>query len=339
MATQATDIERLHSPNSGPAHPREAERDGAEQLIRRYLLSRSTRLLSASREAYHRDLLQVAAEREGAPLLEATFEDVASWLYSRLRDPKDPTDERPWGRRTGLRKLAALRGFYDWAIKAQLVAANPTVGVEIARFEKPAPVRLPQEDVERLFEFLADQVQNGPERLRASYLLDAAVFRLCYNLALRISEASGLRLSRMREAEGERIVLVAKKGDKIKPYPIAGVVAAALDEWLEVRRTIQPEAKHEDFVFVHPDTGRRISRRRSWDRLRKIGRRAGLSEQTIQKLSAHKLRHARAYYLLKSGKDLATVQAILDHEDIATTSIYIQDDEAARIRALRESSM
>jgi site-specific recombinase XerD len=39
--------------------------------------------------------------------------------------------------------------------------------------------------------------------------------------------------------------------------------------------------------------------------------------------------------MLDEGWDLAAVQAVLDHANIATTSIYLEDDEQARLRALR----
>jgi site-specific recombinase XerD len=64
----------------------------------------------------------------------------------------------------------------------------------------------------------------------------------------------------------------------------------------------------------------------------------GFPADLATKMSPHKLRHARAYHLLKAGKDLATVQAILDHSNISTTSVYVEDDEHARLQALRDSS-
>ena len=39
--------------------------------------------------------------------------------------------------------------------------------------------------------------------------------------------------------------------------------------------------------------------------------------------------------MLDEGWDLAAVQAVLDHANLATTSIYLEDDEQARLSVLR----
>ncbi len=63
-----------------------------------------------------------------------------------------------------------------------------------------------------------------------------------------------------------------------------------------------------------------------------------MPEATVAVLSPHKLRHARARRMLDAGWDLAAVQAVLDHANIATTSVYLDDDEQARLHALRAQS-
>jgi site-specific recombinase XerD len=323
---------------NGTGRATQSQATADQQLVRRYLIARSTRLLANTRAAYAADLSDLARALGRTGLLGAASEDLAAYLFDRIRDPKDPDDPRPWSRRSGRRKLTAISGFYKWAARDGLVVKNPADGIEIARSERPAPVRVPSGDTASLFAHFEERVAGAPVHLRAYFVLHAAIFRLCYNLALRISEASDLRFSRMRNVAGERFVEIVKKGDKVKLYPLAGVVAEALDRWLVLRASITAEPLHADFVFVHPDTGRRVSRKRAWDRIRKAARRVGLPADLVAKMSPHKLRHARAYHLLKEGKDLATVQAILDHSNISTTSVYVEDDEAARLQALRDSS-
>jgi integrase/recombinase XerD len=326
-------------PGSGAGRAAQGHRTADQPLIRRYLVARSTRLLANTRAAYAADLADLARALGRTGLLDAKSEDLAAYMFERIRDPKDPEDPKPWSRRSGRRKLTAISGFYKWAAREGLVVKNPAEGIEIARSERPAPVRVPTDDTAALFAHFEERIVNAPVHLRPYFALDAAIFRLCYNLALRISEASDLRFSRLRNVAGERFVEIVKKGDKVKLYPVAGVVAEALDRWLVVRASITAEPLHADFIFVHPDTGRRVSRKRAWDRIRKAAKRVGLPADLIAKMSPHKLRHARAYHLLKDGKDLATVQAVLDHSNISTTSVYVEDDERARIAALRDSSL
>lgn len=156
-------------------------------------------------------------------------------------------------------------------------------------------------------------------------------------------EATTLRLTEFLagtrpDGATEVRVWVRKKGHKPKEYPVCGVVLRAYLRWLAVRRTIVPLPRHEDALFLHPWTGHRISRQRAWHRLRQLAAEAGLSHDVRRALSPHQLRLTRAPRMLDDGWDLAAVQAVLDRANIATTSVYLADDERERPRTLRAFS-
>jgi site-specific recombinase XerD len=46
--------------------------------------------------------------------------------------------------------------------------------------------------------------------------------------------------------------------------------------------------------------------------------------------SIHDLRHSRAQDLLRGGADLGTVKKFLRHRDIASTQVYLDDEEDAQ---------
>jgi site-specific recombinase XerD len=329
-----------------PAYRLLAAEDRA--LIDRYIKARAMFLAANSKESYRADLATFALAR-GGHLLEATTEEISAWLLERTRDVENTQTHLPWSLRTAKRKLSALIGFYRWAVRTGLSDRNPADTVEIKKFRQvEPPPRIAPEHLERLFSHIEDRIASSPPRLAQLYVLDAVVFRLCFHLALRITEASSLRFSKVvpgrnELGEEELQVQVLRKGDKIARYPITGSVLEVYRRWLRVRQTCRPKTGHEDYVFVHPWYRKRISRKRAWLRLQSLAGEmeadgAPLPPEVLRFLYPHALRHACAHQMADEGEPLHKIQSVLGHANVSTTSIYINESEEARLRALRERS-
>jgi site-specific recombinase XerD len=299
---------------------------------------RGTRLARGTVLEYRADLTHFAGSLRRRSLLTATATDVASWFHHFMRDDDDPADHRRWSLRTAHRRRAALHGFYRWAQRERLIAANPVDTIELPRFYRRPPRLVSLSDIERVFTYAESRLAAADPRDRPHLALDVAVLRLMERLALRVSEAAGIRISRLTSVNGELQAWISKKGRKPNAYPITGVVASAFVRWLATRSTIHPDPGHEDFVFIHPTTHRRVTRNQIQVRLRTLARAAGLVPATVAGLSPHKLRHARARAMLASGWHIAAVQAVLDHASIETTQVYVEDAENVRLDTLRALS-
>ena len=245
-----------------------------------------------------------------------------------------------------------------------LVAFSPVASFRAPPFARPDPVRLAREALRQLFDWWEARIAaceaaatTDALRERNQHVLDVALFRLCYHLGLRIGSAQALQLRELDMSDPERWLITAYvKGNKPRRKVIAGVVKADVERWLDVRLTLTPRAHlrrrkadatsplsrptgdPDAYLFLHPWTGRVLSRKRAWERLLLSGEAAGLSSAIVRQLSPHKLRHAVAYHALADGHSLTDVQGLLDHEDVRTTTVYVEANEAQRFRTMEQLS-
>jgi site-specific recombinase XerD len=311
------------------------------QVLERFLANPVRALSLLTQEAYRGDLAGLAVfVRSG--LLTATTEQINSWFNLNIRDESSTSETRPWTVRTAKRKQAALASFYGWCRNKELIDRNPMDLVTRRKYNKERPHRLDTSHIDRIFDLIEHKIATSDPRKAQLYILDAAIFRLCFNLALRVSEASGLRRSRIRyvteKGRKELRVRVRRKGDRFDDYPLTDNVLSAYQRWMSVRDDCKIQPGSDDFVFIHPWFGKRVTRKRAWLRLRRVAAEAGVPAEEIRHFSPHKLRHTQAYDMAERGDAVHTIQSVLGHANISTTGIYIEDSEAARLQALRDTS-
>ena len=213
---------------------------------------------------------------------------------------------RKLARATVARHLSALRTFFKFLVREEIVEANPARTVATPKREKHLPAVLQTSDVALLIE--------QPDRSTTLGLRDAAWLELLYASGLRISELVGIDLDDLELRS--RLVKVRGKGAKERIVPFGSKAEAAVRAYLAVRgeliRNIEEEA-----VFVNY-RGERIttrSIRRLFDGyVRDAALRTGASP--------HTLRHSFATHLLNAGADLRGIQELLGHASLSTTQKY-----------------
>lgn len=356
-STAAREDEQLPSPDN-------------QALISEFLHAADLR--PNSRAAYRADLWAFASALGPQSLLDVRADDVRAWLTANTRDPAVPGSAGRWTPRTTARKLATLKAFYSWCremprpddASRPLVAFSPVRSLRTPAFARPDPVRLAREALRQLFDWWEERIAaceavgtKSARRERDLHVLDVAFFRLCYHLGLRVSSAQSLQLRDLDMADPDRwIATVYVKGNAPRRKVIAGVVKTDVQRWLEMRmeltprphlRRRKPDARSplgrpvgdpEAYLFLHPWTGRVLSRKRAWERLLLAGKAAGLSPVVVRQLSPHKLRHAIAFHALADGHALTDVQGLLDHQDVRTTTVYVESDEQQRFRTMEQLS-
>ncbi len=274
----------------------------ADELLERFLdalwleagLSRNT--LSA----YRSDLEALSAWLKTSPAT-ATREQLQAYFAERVRRRASP--------RSSARLLSCLRRFYQYLVREELIADDPTAQIESPKLGRPLPKSLTEEQVEKLLQ--------APDAETALGLRDRAMLETLYATGLRVSELVGLTLQQANLQAG--VVKVIGKGDKERLVPLGEEAIEWLQRYLNDARAKLLHGQATDALFPTA-RGAAMTRQAFWHNLQRYTRIAGIETH----LSPHTLRHAFATHLLNHGADLRVVQMLLGHVDLSTTQIYTQ---------------
>jgi site-specific recombinase XerD len=276
------------------------------------------------------------------------------WLAERGVDWRSPTraDLRAYlealadggARTTVAQRLAAIRAFYRFAIRAGVAAGNPWAAIATPRLPARLPRVLDVGQIERLVAVAEDDLAAAlepdagsrhadPGLARALALRDLALIEVAYAAGLRISELAAAELGWLELGRGELRVL--GKGRKERVALLGRPARRALMSYLEEGRPLLAGRRTDHAapggqVFLN-HRGEPLGTRGLRYRLERLRRRAGLPKG----VSPHTLRHSFATHLLDGGADLRIVQELLGHESLATTQIYTHVSPARLREAYR----
>ena len=207
-------------------------------------------------------------------------------------------------RRTVLRRLASIRSFFRYLLKEKKVAHNPVAEIETPKLARSIPQALSYEEVQELLK------QPNTETLLG--LRDRAILELFYSSGLRVSELTFLNHVDCNFEKGS--LRLRGKGKKERIVPLTQSVLRWITQYLHDPRRF---AKESDAIFLNR-LGRRLTPR-SIDRLFKgYLQKSGLAHT----ITPHTIRHTIATHLLEKGMDLKTIQVLLGHSSLSTTTIY-----------------
>ncbi len=205
------------------------------------------------------------------------------------------------------RNLSAVRSFYEYLLRHDLVSANPARLVSAPKATRNLPKVLDADKASQLLDF--------SDRKDGRSIRDQAILELFYGSGLRLSEVVNLRISDLDLGQG--FVDVLGKGNKHRLVPLGRHCVKALNHWLAKHPNPLPDS------WLLPGRGAKpLSPRTIQQRIKLIAQRQ-LGENSLH---PHMLRHSFATHMLESSGDLRAVQELLGHADIATTQIYTHLD-------------
>ncbi len=231
-----------------------------------------------------------------------------------LRDFLAEMNEHAASKKTIVRRLSSLRSFFKYAMAQKLISENPAEQLETPKLEKKIPLVIPLSEVEKIF--------NQPDVKDFLGFRDRVILELFYSSGLRVGELVALNRSDFNP--DALLIRVRGKGKKERLVPIT----KGASEW--IKAYLQHEDRHQnkeghaaeqdkEAIFLNRHGTRLTSRSvdRSFDKYMTATGLAG-------HITPHTIRHTIATHWLESGMDLKTIQAILGHSSLSTTTIYTQ---------------
>lgn len=266
---------------------------------------------------YHRDLTQLAAYLKEKGFNWRTAETIT------LRGFLAALHERRLKKSTIIRKLAAIRSFFEFGLRKKWRDDNPASALATPRQEQKIPGFLTEEETAQLLEWAVDREE--PLEVR-----DRAILELLYASGLRVSELTGLDLEDLHLRE--RLIRVKGKGKKERIVPFGRQAEKWLREYLTLRSRLGLKITSSPALFLNY-RGQRLTAR-SVQRLVQ----ARLKQIAVfRKISPHSLRHSFASHLLSRGADLRSIQELLGHRSLATTQKYTHLDLSRLMEIYRKS--
>lgn len=215
-------------------------------------------------------------------------------------------------KQTIARKIIAIKEFHKFLYSENIVRSNPAQFIDTPKTDKPLPVVLTKEEIERMLSSI-----NGEKPID---IRNRAMMETMYAAGLRISELLELRLSNLHLRE--KYMRIVGKGDKERLVPLGEMAIMYLRKYIEGAR-LELTKGNTDLLFFNYK-GEKMSRQGFYKFLVNLAKDNGIEKE----ISPHTIRHSFATHLLEGGVDLRIVQELLGHEDISTTQIYTHIDKS-----------
>ncbi len=262
-------------------------------------LSGIRRLSENTISAYRRDLEQFIVYCEKNKL--TSLKDISEknirrfmvYLSSRQLSPTSVS-----------RKLSALRKYFDYLQRAEIVVKNPLKNLSNPKRNKMLPTTISVDS----FKQILQKIEKSSDDYREETKL---IFQLLYGEAIRVSELCDLKVKDIDFAN--KSLKVFGKGAKHRNIPLGSVVIKSLKNYLSGRAELSSESP-----LITTKSGNKIYPRM----VQRLVKKYIAMVTDVEKKSPHVLRHSAATHLLDDGADLLSVKEILGHENLSTTQIY-----------------
>lgn len=214
---------------------------------------------------------------------------------------------KTYSSRTVARKLASLKSFFKYLLRAEIIHDNPALYIKTPKTDKTLPHFIDQKLINELMGIPSTNSEVG--------LRDRAILELFYSTGMRLSELVNLNMTDLDSQT--LLVRVYGKGGKERLIPFGNRAKLCIEKYLKSRVLTFDTVPKETPLFLNAK-GKRIPistvQRRVRNYIRQVapGNRQG----------PHILRHSFATHLMDKGADIRSVKDLLGHSSLSSTQVY-----------------
>ena len=215
------------------------------------------------------------------------------------------------------RSISSIRTYYNYLIKNNYTNSNPFKIVNGMKKEKKLPEYFKYNEYVELVNSIDINTNLG--------IRNKCIFEVLLCTGCRCNELVNIKLDDINLKEKE--IKVLGKGNKERIVYLGSYAIESIEKYLSIRNEILGK-KDNNYLFIN-HLGNKLTTRGIRDIIDKIL----LKSSNNMKITPHTYRHSFATMLLNEGCDLKSVQELLGHVSLSTTSIYthVSNEELKRV--------
>lgn len=205
------------------------------------------------------------------------------------------------------RKLSAIRSFYNYLLKENIVKINHFKEISNPKKAKTLPKYAKDNDLEKMF--------NSFDKEKPLDQRNSLILEMLYATGVRVNELVNIKINDIDKYNHS--IKILGKGSKERIVFYGSFCEDALNLYLEDGRNKLLNRKDTSYLFINKN-GSKLSDRYVREIINKVVRKCEIDYH----ISPHTLRHTFATDMLNAGADLMSVKELLGHSTLNTTSIY-----------------
>jgi integrase/recombinase XerC len=233
-----------------------------------------------------------------------SHQHIRTWLVELMNNNIEP--------RSVARKLSALRSYFKYLLKEEVISNNPVAKVHAPKVAKKLPSFVEEKNLSILFD---QKINNDEDEIFSADFegqRNRLVLLLFYTCGVRLSEL--IELKTIDFDSYRQTIKVLGKRNKERIIPITKELKHEIQKYLTLKAQ---EGLNNEQLFALSSNNKMYPKA-----VYNIVNRFLSMVTTIDKKSPHVLRHTFATHLLNKGADLNAIKELLGHASLAATQVY-----------------